>query len=134
MSKSYHVFSTLANDQRYRNYAKGSADLPQRAGEVLIKGGAGVANDRIITPEGVKTKITEDDYKILLANPTFIQHHERGFITVSEANGDADDVAEDMNKNDPSRPPEPDAFGNDSSTKSNGQVIANSGNTGNKKK
>lgn len=126
--KTYHVFSTLANDQRYRNYAKGSADLPLRAGEVLINGGAGVANDRIITPEGVKTVINEDEYKLLRDNPTFMLHYDNGFITVSEGGGDADKVADDMNANDPSRPPKPEQFGNDSSTQKNGETVQNQGN------
>jgi len=134
MSKKFHVFSTLANDQRYRVHKKGGGDLPTVAGEVYIKGGAGVANDRIITPAGVKTTINEDDYAILKQCDAFLDHHKAGYITVTEANADADDVADDMNDGDKSKQPRPEQFGPNSSTEKDGTKTEGTGNAPQRKK
>ncbi len=98
------VFSTLGNDNRYGPYEPGGADLPSRNTTVLINGGAGVANDRIITPQGVATHITEEQEAILRADPVFILHEKNGFLKVSKRADDPDEVAKDMNPNDKGKP------------------------------
>lgn len=103
MSKLY-VFSTLASDVTYTNHAPGGADLPKVVAEVKIKGGAGVANDRFVTPRGVVTTITEDEAEALRANPVFQLHEANGFVQISDKSGDADEVAADMTGRDNSAP------------------------------
>lgn len=104
MGKSVHVFSTLANDQRYVNYVSSPEGVPTPTSDILIKGGAGVANERLITPLGVHTEVTEEALAELEKNPVFAQHKKNGFITVQTRKADADKVATDMNAKDRSRP------------------------------
>jgi len=104
MSKKLFVFSTLASDVAYTNHAQGGADLPIDLPPVLIKGGAGVANDRIVTPRGVATEVTEEQVEYLRANQVFQLHEKNGFVMVSESYADPDTVAADMTGRDNSAP------------------------------
>lgn len=104
MGKTVHVFSTLANDQRYVNYASNPEGIPLPTSDILIKGGAGVANDRLLTPQGVATEIPEEYLVELEKNPVFAKHKANGFITVQTRRADADKVATSMNAKDLSRP------------------------------
>jgi hypothetical protein len=99
-----HVFSTLANDQLYQNWVPGPGDMPNKARGVLIKGGTGVANDRLITPLGVATEVSDADLQELENNPVFRQHRESGFIVVRPKKADPEKVAADMNMKDKSAP------------------------------
>lgn len=110
MAKTFHVFSTLANDQRYASYTKGGGDVMIKLADVLIKGGAGVANDRLITPLGVVTTVGEDEMALLKGNGVFNDHVERGHLVVREKSADADKVAADMNRADESAPLTPADF------------------------
>jgi len=91
-----YVYCTLTSDQRYTNWRKGENDIPSEIGSVFIKGGAGVANDRLVTPRGVVTAITADDLKLLEANDDFKLHKKNGFVEVSQSLADADEVAAEM--------------------------------------
>lgn len=104
MGKSVHVFSTLANDQRYVNYTSNPEGVPLPTSDILIKGGAGVANERLITPQGVHTEVTEEAMAELEKNPVFAMHKRNGFIIVQARRADADKVATDMNAKDKSKP------------------------------
>ena len=107
---SVSVFCTLSNDTAYTDYVQESANGASTVkSQILIKGGANVADNRIVTPRGVHTMITDEEYAILKNNSSFKRHIEGGFITVKE-NGkkydkmDADDVAKDMTERDLSAP------------------------------
>jgi hypothetical protein len=102
--KKIYVYSTLSSDMRYTNFAAGGADLPVEAGSVLIRGGAGVANDRLVTPRGVVTEIGEAELEVLRGNKVFELHEKNGFIVVSEASTDPEKVAADMVGRDQSAP------------------------------
>lgn len=104
MGKTVHVFSTLACDQRYVNYKSNPEGIPLPTSDILIKGGAGVANDRLITPQGVHTEIPEEHLAELEKNPVFAKHKKNGFITVQTRRADPDKVATDMNAKDKSKP------------------------------
>jgi hypothetical protein len=103
MAKTY-VFSTLANDQLYTNWLKGGGDMPIKGHSVLIKGGTGVANDRLITPLGVVTEISEHDLEELQKNPSFKDHETKGFLSVKAKKAEPEKVAADMNLKDESAP------------------------------
>ena len=103
MAKVY-IFSTLANDQLYQNWLTGGNDLPSKGHAVHIKGGTGVANDRLITPMGVATEITEEDLGELEKNPVFQQHKEKGFVVIRQKKAETEKVASDMNLKDESAP------------------------------
>lgn len=104
MSKKLYIFSTLASDVAYTNHEQGGADMPIDLPPVLIKGGAGVANDRIVTPRGVATTVTEEQVEYLRANKVFQLHEKNGFVMVSDTYADPDIVAADMTGRDNSAP------------------------------
>lgn len=104
MAKRMYVFSTLAADVAYTNHAQGGADIPVELPPVLIQGGAGVANDRLATPRGVATEVTEQQVEYLRNNPVFQMHEKNGFVLISASEGDPEVVASDMTGRDHSAP------------------------------
>lgn len=100
-----YIYSTLSADMAYTNHQAGGADMPVALPPVFIKGGAGVANDRLVTPRGVLTTVTDADLAYLRANQIFALHEANGFVYVSEKKkGDPDKVAADMTGRDKSAP------------------------------
>lgn len=76
-----YILSRLANSQIYTNYAKGVGDnmnIPIES--VEIKGGADVTDKNLVTPEGVITKVTNEQLEVLKANKGFQQHLEGGYV------------------------------------------------------
>jgi hypothetical protein len=122
--KKMYVYSTLSSDVLYQNHAPGGADLPIVVSEVLIKGGAGVANDRLITPRGVATEVTEQQAEALRANPVFQMHEKNGFVQISDARVDADVAAADMAGRDNSAPIVPEDLPSDSKPMGSEQLEA----------
>jgi hypothetical protein len=102
--KKIYVFSTLTCDQRYVQYEQGQNDQPIEGRSVLIKGGTGVANKRLITPLGVCTTITESELELLKENKLFQLHESNGYIKVQNKSADPEKVAADMELADPSAP------------------------------
>lgn len=90
-----HVYSTLTNDYKYTNWSRPSdvTKYPEIISEVLIKGGANRATDRLVTPLGVRTEVTDQQLESLEQNVTFNRHKKLGFILVTTDKEDADDVA-----------------------------------------
>lgn len=102
-----HVYSTLANSQTYTRYADNRDqvnDLPQKVVEVHIAGGTGIASKNLITPLGVHTKITREDYDAIKDLHVFKVHVENGFIRVEDSKIDVEAAAGEMNANDPGAP------------------------------
>jgi len=107
MGKQF-VFSTLANDQHYVDWTPGVEGAVAVQGRTVhIKGGTGVANDRIVTPIGVCTEVDDADVELLLKNEVFKLHQKNGHVTVQKKRADAEKVASDMNIADPSSPKTP---------------------------
>lgn len=104
MTKKLFVYSTLTADQRYTNWKQGGADMPVPDGEVFVKGGAGVVNDRLWTPRGTVTEITEEDRAILESNSDFLLHKENGFVEISEELVAVEKAAADMESRDGASP------------------------------
>lgn len=110
-SKFVFVVSTLSAPQLYQNWKVGAADLPIPDGAaVRIEGGANVASKNLVTPRGVVTKVTEEQYAYLLANRHFQDHVAKGFIEVMEAPVDGDTAAASLESKDKSAPLTPDDF------------------------
>jgi len=99
-----YVYSTLASDIAYTNHVSVGNPDPHPLPPVVIKGGAGVANDRLITPHGVRTEVTEEDVEYLRANSVFKRHEANGFVMISKDKQDPDLVASDMKSREPSSP------------------------------
>lgn len=113
MAKQY-VFSTLTSDMLYTEWTPGAdaGAMSIEGRKILIKGGAGVANDRIVTPLGVCTEVDDEDVVLLLANPVFKLHQTNGHVTIQKKKADAEKVAADMNRADPSSPKTPADYAN----------------------
>ncbi len=103
MAKAY-VFSTLATDVNYAFYSPGGGDIPTKDRHIHIKGGTGVANDRLITPLGVMTEIDEEDIPALEGHPVFQIHMKNGFVKIEKKKADPEKVASEMNIKEPSAP------------------------------
>lgn len=103
MANKVYVWSTLACDQLYTNYGKGGADLPLAEGGVLVKGGAGVLNDRLVTPHGVSTEVDSEQVEYLLRNPEFVAHQSRGYVKIDSGNLDEEAAIGNMETNDDGR-------------------------------
>ena len=94
MAKIY-VYSTLTNSQKYTQYkplAKG-AQFREVEHQVLIYGGSNLADKHLITPRGVATEITEEDYEMLKKNSVFLRHEKNGYVVVHAEKRDAEKVA-----------------------------------------
>lgn len=96
MASNVYIYSKLSNDNVYAPYAKGGADLPIRGEGVLIKGGAGVADKRIVTPQGVVTTITREELELLKSIPQFNEHVERGFLKIQDTKVEVEVALADM--------------------------------------
>jgi len=102
-----YVYSTLANDQKYIQWERGGSDMHVQARSVLVKGGAGVTDKRIVTPLGVVTEISAEDAALLENNPLFRRHAQKGYVRIDRVKADPEKVAADMNRIDPSAPKTP---------------------------
>lgn len=107
MRTQYFVYSTLASDNVYDAFQAGGGDMPVPAEGVLIKGGSGVMGGNLITPRGVMTTITAEQFSRLQGDHVFKLHRDNGFITVEEHSAPAEAVAANLNPADPSRQLEP---------------------------
>lgn len=105
--KSYYVYSTLAANMKYTVYEKTANDFHKEIASVLIKGGAGVADTNFVTPLGVVTTITQEQYEILKKVSLFNDHVKAGHLTVQERQVDVEKIVADMNRLDPSAPKTP---------------------------
>lgn len=82
-------------------YIYSTLNLSIRFGDIVINGGAGVANKRtLITPLGVVTKVTDKQLEQLKREPAFQGHMKNGFITIGSVKLDADRMARNMAKDD----------------------------------
>lgn len=116
---SVFVYSTLTGSHKYPIYRKrreGGDTLPQMESYVLIHGGANLATKHLVTPKGVVTKITDDEYERLKASPAFDRHLKRGYLTIEDYDYTVDEIAADMTPKDGSAPLTPDDYGNDAPT------------------
>lgn len=112
MSKSVFIYSTLSANNIYADWVPGGADLPKIEKQVLIKGGSNVADKRLITPRGVVTEVSADDFAWLKDNYAFKFHMDQGHIAVADKLEDPEKVvvSEGLEARDTSAPLEPGDF------------------------
>jgi len=99
-----YVFSTLTNATKYVDYENGGADLKHEKRSVMIHGGTGIATKHLITPMGVMTPISAEDYDWLKDDFHFKEHIKKGFIKVEKKAYEPEKVASDMKTGDGSAP------------------------------
>jgi hypothetical protein len=96
-----HVFSTLSADTRYVGWDK-SNGVNTVSRSVLVRGGSGVAllgaGQRVLTPYGVRTEVTDDDAKFLSEHPQFLEHQKRNHVRIENVARDPEKVAQKMDK------------------------------------
>lgn len=107
-----YVFSTLTCDQVYTLYKPQVSDVapPIPEAQVFVRGGANLADKRIITPRGVMTQISDEEKAVLLKCPAFVDHMKGGYVTIDDKKAEADEVAADMEAKDASAPLTPAEF------------------------
>lgn len=111
MSGSYYIFSTLSASVAYTKFD--GSDVPRPVGRVVIAGGANVIDKALVTPQGVMTKITAEEYAQIKQDKVFQLHVENGFIKVRSSSSDAEKVAKDMSEKDGSAQLQPTDFPED---------------------
>lgn len=105
------IFSTMTGGVEYAQYDMGNENsLPRRIASVEIAGGANVPSRQLVTPRGVMTKVSDEEYKILLDVPVFQTHVNGGYIIVEDAPHAVEEVVKDMKPKDGSAPKTPSDF------------------------
>lgn len=107
MTARYFVYSTLSSDQKYMAWKPADKEAPhsEPLAHVMVRGGTNVANKHFITPHGMVTEVTEDQYQLLLQNDVFKRHVQNGFIQVREEKVDPEVAASSgMQQTDDSAP------------------------------
>jgi hypothetical protein len=102
-----YVASTLSNDQNYTvwntppNEGSKIARPATAVKRIFIAGRANVAN-KLTTPEGVITAVTEEEVVLLKTNPVFKIHEANGHVKIIARQADPAKVAKDMTARDDS--------------------------------
>lgn len=96
-----YVYSTLTADTAY-SFGHGADGQPSKL--ILVKGGHGVANKHIITPQGVCTALDDADADLLATHPLFQIHQKNGFVVIDATKTEAEKVASIMEGRDKSAP------------------------------
>jgi hypothetical protein len=93
----YHVYSTMANSNRYAKYR---ADSPNGVRiierDVVINGGSGINTKHIGTPLGIYTSVSDEDMDWLKDDFAFNQHIKAGYIRVEKHKVHTEVAAADM--------------------------------------
>lgn len=106
---NYYVYSTLSQDNSYaayKNAVSANKFEPRvRAHTVIIYGKANIVTKHLITPKGMMTKISGEQYEVVKNNPVFQRHVKNGFLVVEKIKADPEKVAHDMTEKDKSAQP-----------------------------
>lgn len=87
---TFYVYSTATNSityVEYENNASNELSIPKKwpngnPMKVTIQGGHGVSIPKtFVTPKGIVTSVNDDEMEMLLQNPSFKRHLDRGFMT-----------------------------------------------------
>lgn len=94
----FHVFCTAANSTEFVLYAKQEhqRDINVAIDSVVIHGGSGVANKKLVTPLGVHTSVPESKMEWLKEDPQFKAMVNAGYISVSDRHVNPEVAAADM--------------------------------------
>jgi len=100
------VYSTLTHSYKYPIWLMHN-NVPKIASSVTIQGGANLPSKQLVTPKGVLTTITDEQYDRLQQNKAFQRHLKANHLKVETQEYAADDVAKDMEPKDGSAPMTP---------------------------
>jgi len=118
---THYVYSTATNGIIYTKMTENNQGPAKIIRKVEIKGGHGVATVKNLhTPRGIVTSVTDDEMDFLLANESFKNHVERGFMSYDKKEVAPEKKAKDMTQKDGSAPLTPaDFVEGENSTKDN---------------
>lgn len=106
-----YIFSTLTASQKYPLWARTPGrDIPHMVSYVLIHGGANLPSKVLVTPRGVMTPVSDEQYKCLTRCSGFQNHLKNGYLKVEDQPFNPDIVAENMKSKDSSAPMVPEDF------------------------
>lgn len=106
MSDSVYIYSTLSQSTAYTLYKERTpGSIPQAIKAVTLNAGANVIDKALVTPYGVVTQVSAEDYELLKENRSFKTHVAGGFLKVSKSKTDPEKVAKDMTPKDKSAQP-----------------------------
>lgn len=98
---SRYVFSTATCDNVFAfNYDQSG----KARTKIMIKGGHGVANKHFETPQGIMTKVADEEAAMLEGHPAFQRMAKAGFYVIEAQKADPEKVASDMEGRDGSAP------------------------------
>ncbi len=109
-AKSVLIYSTLAASVRYEGHEPSGNDILKVTYSILILGGANVADKHFLTPKGVVTPVTPEEFAQLESNDLFNMHVTNGYITHETKQKSVDDVVADMATDDKSAPLTPNDY------------------------
>lgn len=107
------ILSSLTNDTKYCFWEKKAENLVVVKKEILIKGGANVADKKtLVTPNGASTEVSDEELALLKENPSFKRHLERGFVRIVETDNKykAKEESEKLDKKDGSAQLTPEVY------------------------
>jgi len=109
---TYYIYSTLSTDMKYAEYREPVAGetVAIIKHSVFIAGKANVADKHFVTPRGVMTKITDDEFAMLSKIPLFNLHKDNGYISFEKKVADVDKVVVNMKARDVSAPITPEFY------------------------
>lgn len=109
---SYYIYSTLSTDMRYTEYKDpiGGETISVIKHSVQINGRANVADKNFITPRGVMTKVTDEDFAMLSKNQLFELHRKNGYISFEKKQADVNKVIVNMKPRDVCAPITPEFY------------------------
>lgn len=94
-----YITSTMTSDVSYAIYEKLPGGVMKIIRTIEVRGGANVTDPKtLVTPRGVATEISEQDYILLEKNPVFQMHKKNGYINVIKESinkYEAQELAED---------------------------------------
>lgn len=103
-----YIYSTQTNSTAYPEwrYDPGKPFHTMKR-KVIINGGTGVANKHFVTPMGVMTKVSDEDFAFLKENAMFQRAVKNGWHTYDTSRQEPEDMAKNMKIGDGSAPKNP---------------------------
>lgn len=92
-----YITSRLAGGVDYAFYKKNPGGINIVDKTISIKGGSDVVDKKtLITPMGVVTELSKDDFDLLKTHPVFKTHLENGYITIKDNEKAAEKAGEKL--------------------------------------
>ena len=96
-----YIISKMAANVNYAIYTKGARGINEVKQVITIRGGADVIDKKtLVTPEGVLTPVTDDEFAKLQDNLIFLRHLERGVLKVCTNERNAEKSSVELTKDD----------------------------------